>query len=188
MAAVAALTLSGFGHALEASFGLNVAFSLLEQIHDGGKRSYREAKDAFLAVFLDRIVREGPQVEEAERIKARFEWDAKEREIVGRSEKRVNVAVYIAYALTVLSFGLLVVLGFNPTAGIPIWCAAVTLALLALPTPVMYFWLKRFWKKALHDLEAQTAIETRVSKLVAQALKHFQPPPRAKKGAKHRGE
>lgn len=160
-----ALTLSGFAYILEASFGLNIAFGLVEQIHDGGARSYNGEKIKFFADFkkqLYGVFSEGAQAAGIEYKKTTDEWDEREKGIIAESKKKVGRAVPWAYIATAISLVLLASIGFVPALEVPLWLALVVIIVLVVPTPYMYFHIKRFWAAALDQLKKEFAFKTRV--------------------------
>lgn len=167
--------LAGFGPALEASFGLNFAFGLLEQIHDGGARSYNDKKKRFFDEQKEKLrnAKEGGSVQDAEIRRTEEEWDESERQKVKTSERIVRCAVRWAYLTTFVSFGLLAWIGFSPAMQISLGWTSVVLIVFALPTPAVYFYLKHFWKKAHAQLTLQLDTETRVIQRVALIKKEL---------------
>ncbi len=160
-----ALILSSFAYILEASFGLNIAFGLIEQIHDGGARSYNGEKSKFFADFrrqVDGVFSEGTQAADIEYKKTTDEWDEREKGIIAESKKKVGRAVPWAYIATAISLVLLASIGFIPTLEVPLWSALVVIIALVVPTPIMYFHIKRFWADALDQLKKEFAFKTRV--------------------------
>lgn len=160
-----ALSLSNFAYILEASFGLNIAFGLIEQIHDGGARSYNVEKTKFFADFkrqLCGVFSEGAQAADTEYKKTTDEWDEREKGIITKSKKKVGLAVPWAYIATAISLVLLVSIGFAPALEVPPWSALVVIVALVVPTPIMYFHIKHFWTAELDQLKKEFDFRTRV--------------------------
>ncbi|MHB8562387.1 MAG: hypothetical protein ACYDDA_00300 [Acidiferrobacteraceae bacterium] len=149
-AIAASYNLSGFAHLYDVAVGINLAYSLLEQVHNNAHKNYEERLTSLLKQCAS-LVEPGPT---GEAINSHAKGLHEKR--LSRFEKSSRLAVRITrgYALfaTIMLVILLGVIGFRPEAVVSLLGGSSIIILFIAPVPLSAFILFAAWKWQLGNL------------------------------------
>jgi len=152
MAAVQAVTrtyieLAPFTSFFEATFALNLAFSLISQVHDNAYNKYCKMKDAVLGRWKSEHFEPGSDAAyEDEHENIINEWHSEESRHKVRSEGILRFARPWAKVSAMLSLIILCIVGYYPTFYVETETACWVVILTSAPTILTFICLQCYWR------------------------------------------
>lgn len=158
--------LSNFTSLLEATFGLNLAFGLFQQIHHAGLLRYNQHKADFFQSQRKKITVGEPRITEhhgkalLQRIQD-FEdkWESENAKHIANSESIIKYSSRWALVAAVISLLSLIYCAIDPNFELNWYYITAIIVLLVLPPIVVMAWLSFYWNVyKLHQLESEEAV------------------------------
>lgn len=141
--------LAEFAHLLDVSVAVNLAYSLLEQVHSTWTKTYRDMISALYSDF-DSLVEPGSDGKVINKyVKDQQSIDLRKCEDTSNSiVRKIRTWGFISAVALILMLG---VIGFDPELKVSLYVINTTLILFVAPIPISSFALLCYWKSKVRS-------------------------------------